>query len=64
MSANLIFALTFLATFGGLVGLYALAKSYRDAARRLDADRLYRATRPSSAGASHYIGGSNRPGEN
>ena len=63
MSANLIFALVFLATFGGLVGLYAVAKSYRDAARRLDAERLYNSTRP-LGGAGRYVGGSNRPGEN
>jgi hypothetical protein len=63
MSGNLIFALTFLATFGGLVGLYLVAKSYRNAARRLDRESIYRATRPRLDGG-RFIGGSDRPGVN
>lgn len=63
MSANLIFALTFLATFGGLVGLYTVAKSYRDAARRLERESLYNATRRPLDGG-RFIGGHDRPGAN
>lgn len=63
MSGNLIFALTFLATFGGLVGLYLVAKSYRDAARRLSSERDARQLRPRLDGG-RFIGGTDRPGVN
>jgi hypothetical protein len=63
MSGNLIFALTFLATFGGLVGLYLVAKSYRDASHRIASDRDSVQLRRVADGG-RFIGGSDRPGEN
>lgn len=63
MSGNLIFALTFLATFGGLVGLYLVAKSYRDASHRISAERDSVQLRPRLDGG-RFIGGTDRPGVN
>lgn len=63
MEANLIALAVFLATLGGLFGLYALAKSYRDAAARLYRDRDAASLRR-LPGMGAAVGGHNRPGDN
>lgn len=63
MTANLIAALVGVVTFAAIIGVAALFRSYRDAARRLERDSVARLTRPLADGG-RYIGGSNRPGEN
>lgn len=50
-------------TFAALVGGYLLARSYRAAAERLQAERDGRGLRR-PLGGGRMIGGTNRPGEN
>jgi hypothetical protein len=62
-SPDLIAALVGLATFAAIIGGAALIRSYRDAARRLERESLYRSTRPVADGG-RYVGGHDRPGAN
>jgi hypothetical protein len=50
-------------TFGGLVGGYALARSYRAAVERLQRERDGKGLRR-AFGAGQAVGGHNRPGDN
>lgn len=56
-------ALVGIIVFAAIMGGAALFRSYRDAAHRLERDRLANLTRRASDGG-RYIGGCNRPGEN
>lgn len=56
-------ALVGLVTFLAIIGGAALFRSYRDAAHRLERDRLASLTRRANDGG-RFIGGCNRPGEN
>lgn len=60
---DLIATLVGLVTFAAIIGGAALIRSYRDAARRLERESLYRSTRPVADGG-RFIGGTDRPGVN
>lgn len=63
-SPDLLAALVGLATFAAIIGGAALIRSYRNAANRLDAERLYKATRRTPGDGGRFIGGHDRPGMN
>jgi hypothetical protein len=64
MTGNLIFALVFLATFAAIIGGAALIRSYANAAKRIESERIGRMTRRAALDGGRFIGGSDKPGDN